>query len=336
MKSKIHHLLFAAISFTVLLTIAGLVTAQDGTAIYEGHFILPEDGIYPEGIAYDPVTNVFFVGSAVDGTILRGDVETGAVEVFIPSDRDGNTSVTGMKVDPYGRLWVSGAETGKIFVYDVESGDLIQDYQVPPAENQVLGFFTNGELVPANLVNDVSIASNGNAYFTDSYSDIVYRISSTEDELGELEVWLTELGGGFINGIAVSPDDEYLLIALAESGGLRRVEIATQEISEVELGGGLVPDGLIFDANDPMILYATHFGVGDAYSVARVSFTEDDYSAGTVESFFIEDETFNVATTLAQVEDHLLVVNSQMFTYFDPSLEPTTPWIITNVVIPQE
>jgi hypothetical protein len=65
-----------------------------------------------------------------------------------------------------------------------------------------------------------------------------------------------------------------------------------------------------------------------------VNFTADNYSEGIVEASFIEDETFAISTTLAQVEDHLLVVNSQMFTYFDPALEPVRRWVISNVNIP--
>jgi hypothetical protein len=271
----------------------------------------------------------------VDGTILRGDMTTGAITVFVPSGRDGNTSVTGMKVDDESRLWVAGAETRKIFVYSAATGDLIRSYQVPPAPNNIVGFFSNGQEVPANLVNDVTIATNGDVYFTDTHSDLIYRIPTNQTDLGELEVWLAETGGGFINGIAITPDDKYLLVALSEAGGLRRIEIATQTISEVMLEGGiLLPDGLLFDGDNPNIMYAANFDANGQSIVARVIFTTDDYSQGRVEAAFIEDETFAVSTTLAQVEDRLLVVNSQMFTYFDPNLEPLRPWVISNVEIP--
>jgi sugar lactone lactonase YvrE len=320
---------------TIILAALSLSISAQERDLFNGHFLLPEEGIYPEGIAYSEPLNAFFVGSAVDGTILRGDIETGEVTVFIPSGRDGNTSVTGMKVDSVGRLWVCGAETGKIFVYDAETGDRIKDYQVPPASTSVVGLFTNGQEVPANLVNDVDVAANGDVFFTDTYSDLIYHILGSENELGELEVWLTETGGGFINGIAVTPDDTYLLIALSEAGGLRRIDIATREISEVQLEGGLLlPDGLLFDQNHEDILYAANFNAEQRSTIARVTFTADDYSAGMVEAAFIEDETFAVSTSLAQVEDYLLVVNSQMFTYFDPALEPVRPWVISNVNIP--
>ncbi|HEX2280374.1 MAG TPA: hypothetical protein VHG52_01305, partial [Thermomicrobiales bacterium] len=46
-------------------------------------FALPAGGGFPEGIAYDEATGDFYVGSTVDGTIYRGNVETGTVEVFV-------------------------------------------------------------------------------------------------------------------------------------------------------------------------------------------------------------------------------------------------------------
>jgi sugar lactone lactonase YvrE len=331
MLSQIRRVIRLGI-ITMMLAMFGLSLSAQEQAVFDGHFVLPEAGIYPEGIAYSQALNAFFVGSAVDGTILRGDLTTGEVTVFIPSGRDGNTSVTGMKVDSAGHLWVCGAETGKVFVYDASTGDLIRVYQVPPALVKVAGLFTAGQEVPANLLNDIAIAANGDVFIADTYSDLIYRIPS---DTGELEVWLRETGGGFINGIAVTPDDRYLLIALTEAGGLRRVKIATREISQVWLEGGiLLPDGLLFDRDHTDILYAANFDAENNATIARVTFTSEDYSEGVVEAAFIEDDTFAIATTLAQAGNHLLVVNSQMFAYFDPDLEPVRPWVISNVRVP--
>ncbi|MDF3016846.1 MAG: hypothetical protein K0R44_2071, partial [Thermomicrobiales bacterium] len=46
-------------------------------------FALPAGGGFPEGVAYDAATGDFYVGSTIDGTIYRGNVETGTVEVFL-------------------------------------------------------------------------------------------------------------------------------------------------------------------------------------------------------------------------------------------------------------
>src|SRR5215211_4656577 len=47
-------------------------------------FALPAGGGFPEGVAYDQATGDFYVGSTVDGTIYRGNVQTGTTEVFVP------------------------------------------------------------------------------------------------------------------------------------------------------------------------------------------------------------------------------------------------------------
>src|SRR3954467_7946184 len=72
----------------------------------------------PEGVAFDKHSGNFFVSSVGDGSIWRGTVgqTSTPVPVFIPGGA-GN-SATGMKVFR-GRLYVSGASTGTIKVYDV-------------------------------------------------------------------------------------------------------------------------------------------------------------------------------------------------------------------------
>ena len=54
-------------------------------------FALPDGGGFPEGVAYDEATGDFYVGSTVDGTIYRGNVRTGTVEVFLPGQEQGGT-----------------------------------------------------------------------------------------------------------------------------------------------------------------------------------------------------------------------------------------------------
>src|SRR5262249_56531356 len=81
----------------------------------------------PEGVAFDKRSGDFFVSSAGDGSIWRGTVgDTSApVPVFIPGAA-GN-GATGMKVFR-GRLYVSGAGTGTIKVYNVKTGTLLATF----------------------------------------------------------------------------------------------------------------------------------------------------------------------------------------------------------------
>src|SRR5215213_1323552 len=123
-------------------------------------FALAGGGGFPEGIAYDEATGDFYVGSTIDGTIYRGNVETGKVEVFVPG-QPGRVAV-GLALDDSGRLFVAGGETGAVAVYDT-------------ATRQILLEVANG-LAPNTFLNDVAISPTGDAYITDSFNPTLYRI----------------------------------------------------------------------------------------------------------------------------------------------------------------
>jgi sugar lactone lactonase YvrE len=45
-------------------------------------YLLPGDGIFPEGITEDPDGRTFYVGSSGDGTIFRGRLDDPRTEVL--------------------------------------------------------------------------------------------------------------------------------------------------------------------------------------------------------------------------------------------------------------
>jgi len=86
-------------------------------------FALPGDQVFPEGVAYDMAMGEFYIGSTTDGTIYRGNLATGEVEVFSPGGDNGRTTAIGMKVDEDGLLYVAGGATGTVFVYNTRDGN---------------------------------------------------------------------------------------------------------------------------------------------------------------------------------------------------------------------
>jgi Cu-Zn family superoxide dismutase len=79
---------------------------------------LPGAAAFPESIGADPRTAVFFTGSAIDGTVFRGTLDSTQAEVFLPAGSNGRTNVTGVKVDEKSRVWVVDAFNGRVLVYD--------------------------------------------------------------------------------------------------------------------------------------------------------------------------------------------------------------------------
>src|SRR3954447_21049073 len=75
------------------------------------------NGFQPEGIAIRGTT--FYVGSIPTGAVYRGSLLTGTGSLVVQPQA--GRAATGLKVD-HGRLFVSGASTGKAFVYDARTG----------------------------------------------------------------------------------------------------------------------------------------------------------------------------------------------------------------------
>ncbi|HTG95163.1 MAG TPA: hypothetical protein VL866_21380, partial [Pyrinomonadaceae bacterium] len=123
-------------------------------------FMLPETDLIPEGIAYDPVDDAFFLSSLHKRKVVRVRVRVNRlpiVEDFTSEGQDGLYSTLGMKVDAERRvLWVcSSAESfmkgytekdagrAALFKYDLKTRKLIRKYEIGPT--------------PRHLLNDIAL-----------------------------------------------------------------------------------------------------------------------------------------------------------------------------------
>lgn len=297
-----------------LLSLSLVASAQTDTlpSAYE----LPGDNVYPEGIAYDPESNTFFVGSASDGTIFRGDVETGEVTTFVEGgDREPFTTL-GLKVDSQNQLWVAGGGSGQVLVYDLETAE------------QTRTIDTSGEGSP--LLNDLVVASSGDVYVTDSYRPVLFKVSGDSETA---EPWLDftdtvfeyQEEGPNANGIEVTPGDEYLLVVQMNTGQLYRIEAASKEVTEVNLGGETLAngDGLVLDGQT---LYVVLQQPDNEIVVVELA---DDFASGTVTSR-IQDESLAAPATAIKVDDRLLVVNTQ-FNAMESEEGPALPFTVSSI-----
>jgi sugar lactone lactonase YvrE len=290
--------------------------AEEVDASLPTSYALPGESVFPEGIAYNEATGKFYVSSTGDGTLYEGDLTSNEATVFSEGGADGRTTAIGMKVDDNGYLWVAGGGTGQMFVYDTADGSLVASYTTPEVEQTFL--------------NDVTIAPDGSAYFTDSFRPILFKISDTAG--GEAESWLDftgtvlEYSEGFnLNGIAATPDGRYLLTVHSSSGNLFRIDTDSQEVTQIDVGGAELTAG------DGILL------IGDTLYVSRNSFGEivpvtmsEDYSTGTAGEA-ITDPSLIYPTTIAQADDSLLVVNSQ---FNNQEGTPELPFTVSRIPLP--
>ncbi len=280
-------------------------------------YALPGDTLYPEGIAYNPKTGLFYTGSVSNGDILQVDVESGEVKTFAPGAVQNRKAVTGLKIDGYGRLWACGGSDNKIHVFDL-NGSLIKTWDTKA-------------LFGSGFINDC-IIDNTHIYFTDSQVKKVYRTALTGSTPGNLEEWLTftdaqilyAATGTNANGIVNTGDNKYLIVVISSSGKLYRIEKATKTISEITLNSTVAAgDGLYLDGNK---LYVSRNATNQIFPVTLNA----DFSQGTVGTGFGTNLRFN--TTLDKAGDYFLVVNGQLNKR--TTRDPVLPFSVSRVAIP--
>jgi len=218
--------------------------------------------LIPEGIAYDPLSKKFFVGSTYRRKIVQVDF-AGKTEDFTAEKQDGLWGLVGMEVDAKRRyLWANSANAGAdmfmkdpetetvgktaIFKYDLQTGKLIKKYQTGSKENP-------------RFFNDLAISPNGDIYISESKSGEVYKIDASLDELR-----LLVPGGsmGYPNGIAISENGKFLYVSHLE--GITVIDLASQQrqlleaTENTQLGG---QDGMVYYQNSLIGIQALTGGV---------------------------------------------------------------------------
>lgn len=292
-------------AFLKAVPLAGIVALGSGTATAASASsdVIPlPTGFQPEGIVTG-VGHEFFVGSLAGGAIYRGDLRTGDGDVLVPP-AEGRVAV-GLSHDARSNyLFVAGGPTGKAFVYDANTGGMVADYDF-----QDTGTF----------VNDVVVTRTA-AYFTDSFRPTLYRVplDSGGQVPGQSAVEAIPLGGDFTsvggfnaNGIDAPPNGTSLIVVNSSTGLLYRVDPASGDATEIDLGGATVTagDGLLL-AGKTLYVVRNQFNL-----IAEVNLSPDATAGEVVGT--ITDPAFDVPTTVSEFGNSLYAVNAR-FGIADP------------------
>ncbi|MER6009609.1 SMP-30/gluconolactonase/LRE family protein [Streptomyces bluensis] len=271
------------------------------------HYVLPGDRAFPTGMAYDPRSGHFYVGSAENGTFYRGHVRKPTVRVWSPDGQDGRSFTSGMTVDSEGRLYAGGGGTGTLRIYDTDT-----------ASGAPLATLHGAE---GGFVNEVTVAADGTAYVTDSFKPVVYRL--TEDDAGQwkLEHWLDADASGVdwvegqhnLNGI-VAIGSRHLLTVQSNTGKLWRIDRLTGTITEVDLDGHTLRNGdaLVWREDRLYVTQGNLYADPGAEPQVAVIEMNDDLTRGRFLTGLVPPGGFRHPSAAAVTEQgRLLVVNSQ-------------------------
>jgi SMP-30/Gluconolactonase/LRE-like region len=197
-------------------------------------FRIAEKDLIPEGIAFDPGSNSFFVSSIHKNKIIRINPDKRITD-FIVSGHEGIGQVLGMKVSD-GKLWVC-SNTGEgnpqgqsmVHVFDITGRILSKKWILQSA----------GEI---HLFNDLVIGSNGDVFISDSDYGAIYRVNNT---LKNPELLIKDERLNYANGITLTPNDEVIVNTFK---GFFKINTITRELKALPFPNYYVIgiDGLSF------------------------------------------------------------------------------------------
>ncbi|MBN8823594.1 MULTISPECIES: SMP-30/gluconolactonase/LRE family protein [unclassified Spirosoma] len=258
---------------------------------------------YPEGITYSPTIDKFLVSSITQGKIGTVD-QNGRYEELIANDKQLISSI-GMKVRD-GLLYVCNGDQGVsdkstpqtalktagLFVYDLATKQKVRQIDL-------------ASLLPTSnhFANDIAFDNDGNAYVTDSFAPVIYKISANSEQ-AVVAVTSTLFSGDQginLNGIVYHPD-KYLLVVKSNEGKLFKVELDDNTITEVT--GVSLPNG------DGMLLYNNDlYVVNSRNKVSQVRSTDGWKTATLVKT---DEAGYDQATTNVLVGDKIYSLNARI------------------------
>lgn len=324
-----HSLVFCVLQLAACAAAAPIseshVAANGGVR----HLALLGSRTFPEGIAAHTSSGTIFVGGVANGDIQR--VVGDGPEMFKAAHADDLANVIGLAVDgARDRLWVCSTTfndpmgPAALFVFDVHSGRRLAHLTLP------------ADGAP-HFLNDVDLDSRGNAYATDSLAPLIWTVPA---DLSRIEVLTTDSSftvdpAGFnLNGLAVTPDDRYLIASVPSAsetgqGKLFRIELATRSVR------GIVQDHAFAGADGLTVLGERDLvASGAAPGLHRLRF-DAEYESVRVTPLERFASQFAQPTTAAVSNGQLWVVNSQLDHYvvavFGDKGPPALPFEIVGI-----
>lgn len=240
-------LLFASLGFSTACTTTGASPDSNQIQFNKGN-------LYPEGIAFNSITDEFLVSSLYLGEIGAVDRKGKYRTVAAGPDL---LSVIGVKFNEKrqeilacnSHLGVTRKATNKLpntvaelLVMDAGTGTRKATYD--------LGSLRPGD---AHFCNDMAFDPNGNIYVTDSFTPVLYQISpdgKTSVLLNAPSLAVSQPGKEFgFNGILHHPDN-FLLVNHQMQGKLFKVALPAAHLMEVSLDMPIhAADGMVMVDN---------------------------------------------------------------------------------------
>ncbi len=291
-------------------------------------FTIPEKDLIPEGIAFDPVGDSFYVGSLHKAKIISVD-RAGRSRDFKREHEDGLLGVLGMRVDARRRiLWVNSAVLPELKGFRKEENGTSALHKYDLRTGKLLRKYTLANKPSPHLLNDIAINAAGELFITDSLSSVVYRLRDGKDELDEF-VKLKPYS--YPNGITLTDDGRRLFVAHAE--GISLIEVSTGKVSALASAPGISLfgiDGLYYYRNS---LIAVQNFSGDPLRVVRFHLGPGGQRVETARVIEANNPLFNIPTTGAVAGSSFYFIANSQLRSFDAQGNILPPDKLSDIII---
>ncbi len=287
---------------------------------------LKDPDLWTEGIAWDAATGDLLAGSVKLRKLAR--VRQGVVTDLGTSANDSLLEIIGLDIDVKRRhVWAASGldlvEEGAkhdfgeaprdnaIVVYSLESGEKLAQHLRPAAADDTI-----------HMWNDVSIAPDGTAYFTDMNTSTLWRIKPGDSP----EVFRKLEHLNYINGLAVGQDGRQLYTV-----GLEGVVVIDLPAGKERLLTH--PDNLCIGLGDGMAVRGQHMFIVQnsallGMRILHLKLTTDGYGVEASEVLACGLPEGLMAYTCALGDGVLYVNGTAPFSEFDNEEAPAVPVIV--------
>lgn len=281
---------------------------------------------YPEGIAYDSNSDVYFVSSARLGSV--GKVSPGGTYSSLINEPSFK-STYGVKVHPDGkRLFVCvGDANYSKFTSPETRKKMARLVGIDMATGKKTDDIDLSKLVPGkHFANDLTFDSQQNAYVTDSFSNVIYKVTpgGQASVFADSPMFKTE--GIGLNGIVFHPSG-YLLTVSSGTGAIYKIDLSnpkkvTKVATEQFFMNG---DGLLLTENKKLVV-VQNGGSDKIYELT----SEDDWSSAKLSASTLVADRFTYPSTAAMAKDKVWIMNAKFSELTDSTSVPSKKFAIQH------
>jgi len=304
--------------------LAGCAAAIPDQPTTRIEFNAPET--YPEGIAYDSISDLYFVSSARLGSI--GKVTPAGVYTTLISDPAFKSSY-GLKIHPDGkRLFAcigdanyskfTAADTrkklGRLIAVEIATGKKVSDID--------LSTLVAGDHFPNDLIFD----NKQNAYVTDSFANVIYKVTPDGKASVFADSPLFKTKGIGLNGIVFHPAG-YLLTVSSGTGAIYKIDINNpKNVSKVIVDQFFINgDGLVMTDAKKLVL-VQNGGSDKIYELT----SEDNWSSAKLSASTLAADRFTYPSTAARAKGKIWVMNANFSEIVDSTSVPSQKFAIQH------